>query len=68
MTTAVPKTTTNTAKRSAGQLRVNSGDNRTNSSVSILVEGNPQELMHTEPLKIITEVDGRITKKIFHVS
>jgi len=62
MTTTAPKTTTNTIKRSAGQLRLNSDDNRTNSSVSILVEGDPQELMHTEPLKIITEVDGRITK------
>jgi hypothetical protein len=62
MTTTAPKAIATTTKRSAGQIRLNSDDSRTNSSVSIIIEGNRKESMHTEPLKIITEVDGRITK------
>lgn len=59
MTTIAPKTTSLTTKRSAGQTRVNSDDSRSSSSVSIIVGGNLQESINPEPLKIITEVDGK---------
>ncbi len=59
-----PKTATSTIKRGAGQLRPTSGESGMSSSASIIVGNNPQESMHSEPLKIIAEVDGIITKKI----
>ncbi len=58
-----PKTATSTIKRGAGQLRPTSGESGMSSSTSIIVGNNPQESMHSEPLKIIAEVDGIITKK-----
>ncbi len=70
MTTLAPRTAAPTAKRSAGQLRLNSDANGTNNSVSIIVGGNPQESTHPEPLNVITEVDGIIIirrRRIFHI-
>jgi hypothetical protein len=64
MTTIGAKTAASTVKRGLSQVRINSGESGTSiSSVSIVIGSNPQETMHSEPLKIITEVDGMITTK-----
>jgi hypothetical protein len=62
MTTNGPKTATTTRKRGAGHARPNSGES--SNSLSIITGINPQESMHSEPLKIIAEVDGIKIKSI----
>lgn len=62
MPTSPPKTAATTFKRGAGRTRATSSGSRRSSSVSITVGGNGQDSVHSEALKIITEVDGMRTQ------
>jgi hypothetical protein len=63
--TETSKTATSTAKRGSNQSRPNSGGSSASSIVSIVVGKHPPESIHSQQLKIITEVDGIIIKIIF---
>ena len=62
LTINAPKTATATAKRGIGQGRPGSGETQTTHNVSIITGSNAPESILSEPLKIITEVDGMSVK------
>lgn len=59
VTINAPKTATANTKRGIGQTRPGSGETQTTHNLSIITGSNAPESILSEPLKIITEVDGR---------